>query len=100
MVFAGTCRKPSRFALNHSALICVKLNQLVRALPHLPLFVEHKATAKGIYLVVVGDRRVALASLHRLRGHVRNPLPNYLVTVNLGLDDLTARIIIETSNQV
>ena len=48
MVLASTSREASCFALNHSALICIELKQLISALAHLSFFIEHEAAAERV----------------------------------------------------
>ena len=55
MILAGTGREASCFTLGHPALISIKLEQLVSALTHLALFIEHETAAESVDLAVEGD---------------------------------------------
>jgi len=46
--------------------MCVELKNLVGALAHLPLGVEHKAAAEDVHLVSKAARRVTLSALNHL----------------------------------
>ena len=55
VILASTRRESGCLALRHLTLIAVKLEQLVRALAHLSLLMEHEAAAKCVDLVLEGD---------------------------------------------
>jgi hypothetical protein len=55
MVLAGTRREARCLALDHPALIGVELEELVGAFADLAFWAEHKAAAKSVDFVVIGD---------------------------------------------
>ena len=98
VILAGTGRETGRFALHHPSLVCVKLEKLISALAHLPLRVPHKAASKDVDLAIVGNSCMALATLDYLCTRVGSSLPDDLVTVDFGEDDLLASVHIKASN--
>ena len=53
VVFPSPRAKARRLALRHAPLVRIELEQLVRALAHLALLVEHEAAAKHVDLPLV-----------------------------------------------
>ena len=99
VILTGASTEACRFALGHAPLVGVKLKQLVCALAHLALFVEHKTAAEDVNFPQVGHRRVTLATLDRLGAAVGDALPNYIVSIDLGSHDFLAYVIIEPPDQ-
>ena len=100
VVLAGARRVACRLALAHSAAVGVKLEQLVGALAHLALRVEHEAAPEAVDFPVERARSVALSALDRLGAGVGDPLPDHLTSVDLGAHDLFAGVKVEPSNHV
>ena len=98
VVLAGTGRETRRLALRHPSLVCVKLKELIGALAHLSLRVPHEAASEDVDLAIEGYCGVTLAALDYLSTRVGNPLPDDLVTVDFGEDDLLASVHVEASN--
>ena len=100
MIFAGPRAEPSCFALGEASLVGVKLQQLVCAFTYLALLVEHEAAAKDVDFILVGHCCVALAALNTLGAREGDTLPDYLVAIDLGANDLVANVIIEATDHV
>ena len=100
VVLAGTCWEASRFHLTHKFSVWIEFQQLVRALSHLALRVEHEAAAEDVDFVAKGTRSVALTAKNRLWAGVRDSLPYNWTSVDFGGDDLFASIEIQASNHV
>ena len=100
VILAGTGGETGRLALHHPSLVCVKFEELIGALAHLPLRVPHEAASEDVDLAIVGHCCVALATLDYLCTRVGCPFPDDLVTVDFGEDDLLAGVHVKASNQV
>ena len=100
VILAGTGGEAGRLALHHSSLVCVKFEELIGAFAHLPLWVPHEAASEDVDLAIVGHCCVALATLDYLCTRVGSSLPDDLVTVDFGEDDLLAGVHVKASNQV
>ena len=66
VILAGTRRKASCFHLAHRLGVWVEFQQLVRALSHLALRVEHEAAPEDVDFVAEGACSVALTAEHGL----------------------------------
>ena len=100
VVLTSTCRVARRLTLGHASLIGIKLNQLIRALTHLALLMEHETATECVNLAVIGNGCVALSALDDLGACVRDPLPNYLVAVDLSEHDFLAYVVVEPTHEV
>ena len=90
--------EPGRFALSHTALVRIELKQLVGALAHLALRVEHEAAAEDVNFAIKSACCMTLATLHRLRARIRNSLPNDRTSVYFSGYYILACVEIETAN--
>ena len=84
----------------HSLGVRVELEQLVRALSHLTLRVEHEAATEDVDFIVEGACSVALTAKHGLRASVGDSLPYHGTSVDFGGDDLFAGVKVQASNHV
>ena len=92
--------EPGRFALSHAALVRIELKQLVGALTHLALLVEHEAATKHVDLALIRYGCVALAALDDFGAGVRDALPNDLISVDLRPNNLLTYVVVEPAYQV
>lgn len=80
--------------------IGVELDQLVGAFTHLPLLVEHKAASESIDFAMVRHCSVTLSTLDDFIACEGDPLPDDLVSFDLGEHNLLADIVVEPTHQV
>lgn len=92
--------KSGRFTLSHAPLVRIELEQLVGALTHLALLVEHEAATKHVDLALIRYGCVALAALDDFGASVRDALPNDLIAVDLRSNNLLTNVVVEAADKV
>lgn len=100
MILASTSWEASRLALTHTSFIRIELKKHVSALTHLSLLIEHEAASESIDLVIEAHWGVTLTPLNSLSARVWDSFPDYLVSIDLGLNDFFACIVVETTHKV
>lgn len=100
VVLSCTRAESGRFTLSHAALVRIELKQLVGALTHLALLVEHEAATKHVDLALIRYGCVALAALDDFGAGVRDTLPNNLIAVDLRSNNLLANVEVEPAYKV
>lgn len=100
MIFSNTNWNSFCFENVDGEIVAIVLYYLIRALPDLPLPIEHKTSSEHHNLTLILDSRMALTSLNNLLWTKRDFLPGNRISHNLRFWNFFDRLIVHPTNHV